>query len=141
MNRSETRENAFRLLYSFQLIKDLDYKEQLEIYINEENITDKDAVKYITDIVEGIKKNDKEIEDVISQNIKEEWTIDRINKVNLTNDSTVKVTSGDVVIGETNDIYIDAHVVSGDVKVNTNNRKSDYELKINTTSGDIIVNN
>ncbi len=84
MNRSETRENAFRLLYSFQLIKDLDYKEQLEIYINEENITDKDAVKYITDIVEGIKKNDKEIEDVISQNIKEEWTIDRINKVNLT---------------------------------------------------------
>ena len=84
MNRSETRENAFRLLYSFQLIKDLDYKEQLEIYINEENISDKDAVKYITDIVEGIKKNDKEIEDVISQNIKEEWTIDRINKVNLT---------------------------------------------------------
>ena len=84
MNRSETRENAFRLLYSFQLIKDLDYKEQLEIYINEENITYKDAVKYITDIVEGIKKNDKEIEDVISQNIKEEWTIDRINKVNLT---------------------------------------------------------
>ena len=65
----------------------------------------------------------------------------KINKVNLTNDSTVKVTSGDVVIGETNDIYIDAHAVSGDVKVNTNNRKSDYELKINTTSGDIIVNN
>ena len=36
MNRSETRENAFRLLYSFQLIKDLDYKEQLEIYLKEE---------------------------------------------------------------------------------------------------------
>ena len=84
MNRSETRENAFRLLYSFQLIKDLDYKEQLEIYLNEENITDKDAVKYITDIVDGIEKNDKKIEDVISQNIKEEWTIERINKVNLT---------------------------------------------------------
>ena len=65
----------------------------------------------------------------------------KINKVNLTNNSTIKVTSGDVVIGETNDIYVDAHVVSGDVKVNTNNRKSDYELKINTTSGDIIVNN
>ena len=65
----------------------------------------------------------------------------KINKVNLTNNSTIKVTSGDVVIGETNDIYVDAHVVSGDVKVNNNNRKSDYELKINTTSGDIIVNN
>lgn len=65
----------------------------------------------------------------------------KINKVNLTKDSSIKVISGDVVISETNDIYIDAHTVSGDTKINTNNRKSDYELKINTTSGDIIVNN
>lgn len=65
----------------------------------------------------------------------------KINKVNLKENSSIKVTSGDVVIGKTNDIYIDAHAISGDTKINTNNRKSDYELKINTTSGDIIVNN
>ena len=65
----------------------------------------------------------------------------KINSVNLTKDSSIKVISGDVVISKTNDIYIDAHAISGDIKVNTNNRKSDYELKINTTSGDIIVNN
>ena len=65
----------------------------------------------------------------------------KINSVNITKDSSIKVISGDVVISKTNDIYIDAHAISGDVKVNTNNRKSDYELKINTTSGDIIVNN
>jgi len=65
----------------------------------------------------------------------------KINSVNLTKDSSIKVISGDVVISKTNDIYIDAHATSGDIKVNTNNRKSDYELKINTTSGDIIVNN
>lgn len=65
----------------------------------------------------------------------------KINKVNLKNNSTIKVISGDVLIGKTNDIYIDAHAVSGDIKVNKNNRKSDYELKIDTTSGDITVNN
>ena len=64
-----------------------------------------------------------------------------INKVNLTKDSTIKTISGDVTIGTTNRIYVDAHTVSGDIKVNTNDRKSDYELKINTTSGDIKVNN
>ena len=84
MNRSETRESAFRLLYSFQLIKDIDYKEQIDLYIGEENITDKDAVSYIKETVEGVVKNDKDIEDIITQNIKEEWTIARINKVNLT---------------------------------------------------------
>ena len=84
MNRSETRESAFRLLYSFQLIKDIDYKEQIDLYIGEENITDKDAVNYIKETVEGVVKNDKDIEDIITQNIKEEWTIARINKVNLT---------------------------------------------------------
>lgn len=84
MNRSETRESAFRLLYSFQLIKDIDYKEQIDLYIGEENITDKDAVSYIKETAEGVVKNDKDIEDIITQNIKEEWTIARINKVNLT---------------------------------------------------------
>ena len=84
MNRSETRESAFRLLYSFQLIKDIDYKEQVDLYIGEENITDKDAISYIKETAEGVVKNDKDIEDIITQNIKEEWTIARINKVNLT---------------------------------------------------------
>ena len=84
MNRSETRESAFRLLYSFQLIKDIDCKEQVDLYIGEENITDKDAISYIKETAEGVVKNDKDIEDIITQNIKEEWTIARINKVNLT---------------------------------------------------------
>lgn len=64
-----------------------------------------------------------------------------IKKLNLTNNSSIKVTSGDIVIGKTNDIYFDAHVTSGDIKINNNSRKADVELKIKTTSGDITVNN
>lgn len=65
----------------------------------------------------------------------------KINSINLTKDSSIKVTSGDINIGKTNDIYIDAHTVSGDVKVDVNNRHAEHELKINTTSGDVIVKN
>ncbi len=65
----------------------------------------------------------------------------KINKVNLNSNSSIGVTSGDVIISKTNDIYIDAHVVTGDTRINTNNRKADVELKIKTISGDIIVNN
>ena len=65
----------------------------------------------------------------------------KIGKLNLTSNSSIGVTSGDVIISKTNDIYIDAHVVSGDTRINTNNRKADVELKVKTISGDIIVNN
>jgi len=64
-----------------------------------------------------------------------------IKSLNLVSNSSIKVISGDVTIGKTNDIYIDTSVVSGDTKINKNNRHADYELKIKTTSGDIIVNN
>lgn len=65
----------------------------------------------------------------------------RIDKINLNSDSSISVVSGDVLIGKTNDIYINTSVVSGDVKVKTNNRHAKNELKIKTTSGDITVNN
>lgn len=64
-----------------------------------------------------------------------------ISRLNIDSNSSISVTSGDILIGETNDIYIDTSVVSGDVKVNKNNRHAKYELKIKTTSGDIKVNN
>ena len=64
-----------------------------------------------------------------------------INNVLLDSDSSIKVTSGDVTIGKTNDLYIDTSVISGDVKVNVNNRHAKNELKIKTTSGDITVKN
>ena len=64
-----------------------------------------------------------------------------VRGLNLTSNSSIKAISGDVTIGDTNDIYVDTSVISGDVKVNNNNRHAKYELKIKTTSGDISVNN
>jgi len=65
-----------------------------------------------------------------------------INNLILTTDSNIKVTSGDVTIfNASDDIYYNTHVISGDIKVNNNNRHANNELTINTKSGDITVKN
>lgn len=85
--------------------------------------------------------------DINVASVNSKLTIETISgDVNIANllldsDSSIKVTSGDVTIGKTNDIYINTSIVSGNVKVNRNNRHAKNELSIKTTSGDIKVNN
>ena len=73
-----------RLLYSLQISKDIDIDEQIKIFLEEEEITDKDAISYIENIIKGVKENEKDIEEKIEQNIKADWTISRISKIDLT---------------------------------------------------------
>ena len=84
MKRTVAREQAFRLLYSLQLIEEKDLEEQLELFFEENNIDDKDAVDYIRDIIIGTNNNNSEIEKAISENIKSDWDITRISKIDLT---------------------------------------------------------
>ena len=84
MKRSEAREQAFKLLYSLQLIEDKDIEEQLNLFLEENNIVDKNAIEYIKDVITGTNKNNSEIEKIISENIKPDWDITRISKIDLT---------------------------------------------------------
>ena len=84
MNRSKTREESFKLLYSMQISKNADVDEQIKIFLDEEEITDKDATSYIEDTIKGIMENNEDIEEKIKQNIKDDWTISRISKIDLT---------------------------------------------------------
>ena len=84
MNRRETREAAFKLLYSLQVLNDIDVKEQISIYLIEEEITDKQAVEYISQTVYQVCENNNELEAQIKENIKSDWTIARISKIDLT---------------------------------------------------------
>lgn len=81
MKRTETREQAFRLIYSSQIQKDID-EEQINIFIEENNLGEEEA-NYIKNIFEGIKENKEEIEKLISSNLKEKWSMDRISKIDL----------------------------------------------------------
>lgn len=64
-----------------------------------------------------------------------------IDEVILNQDSSIKNDLGNIKIGFTNEIYIDATTDLGKVKINENNKKSDITLKIENDCGDIIVNN
>ena len=55
MKRTETREQAFRLIYSSQIQKDMD-EEQINIFIEENNLGEEEA-EYIKNIFYGIKEN------------------------------------------------------------------------------------
>lgn len=81
MKRTETREQAFRLIYSSQIQKDMD-EEQINIFIEENNLGEEEA-EYIKNIFYGIKENKEEIEKLISSNLKEKWSMDRISKIDV----------------------------------------------------------
>lgn len=84
MNKSKAREAAFKLLYSLQIMSESNIEEQIELFIKDEEIDDKEAIKFITDIIEGTAQNNNDIEEQIKQNIKQDWTISRISKIDLT---------------------------------------------------------
>lgn len=83
MNRSEIREQAFKLIYSLEIQKKEILEEQIELYIENNDITDKNAIDYIKDAVFGIEKNKEVIKEKIEKNLKTDWKIDRISKIDL----------------------------------------------------------
>ena len=85
MNRTLMRENAFRLLYSLEVQKnkDLNIEEQINLYVESNQLTDQEAIEYIKDVITGVEKNKTEIKALIESNLKSNWKIDRISKIDL----------------------------------------------------------
>ena len=83
MNRTDMRDNAFKLIYSLEIQKAENIQEQIDLYFESNNIKDEEAKKYITDAILGIQKNQQEILNDIEKNLKEEWKLNRISKMDL----------------------------------------------------------
>lgn len=82
MNRSAVRELAFKAMYGMEVQKEYD-KEQLNLFISENNLEDKQAIQYLNSIFDGVEAHNDEIIGLISENLKKDWTVQRISKVNL----------------------------------------------------------
>ncbi len=82
MSRSQARELAFKLQYQAEIQKVIS-KEDIDIFIENNDIKSKETVKYLNDVILGIKSNRANILDLISKNLKSDWTIERISKINL----------------------------------------------------------
>ena len=83
MNRSTMREEAFKVIYSLEIQKETDKKEQIGLYIESNHIESEEAKKYIEDAILGIEKNIEEIDNLIKINLRENWKIERISKIDL----------------------------------------------------------
>ena len=69
MNRSAIREQAFKLIYSLDIQKNENLEEQIELYIENNKITEKRAKEYIKESVKGIEKNKQNILELIEKHM------------------------------------------------------------------------
>ena len=83
MKRSAIRELAFQLIYSLEIQKPEDLGEQIELYLECNDVEEDEAKEYIKDAIFGIKENIQEIQKLIEKNLKADWKIDRISKIDL----------------------------------------------------------
>lgn len=82
MNRSRMREFAFQLVYQVEIQK-VKEADTIDIFCENNQINDDETKEYITNIINGIAENEKEINELISKNLKSDWKIERITKINL----------------------------------------------------------
>lgn len=83
MDRSSIRELAFKLIYSIEIQKTTEIKEAIELYIEANEINSTNAQKYIQDVALGIEEYKKDIDNEIEKNLKAEWKLERISKIDL----------------------------------------------------------
>ena len=82
MQRTAMRELAFKLIYGIEVQKEVS-DEQLDLFVEDNEITDEKVVKYLKDIKDGLTEYKEEIDSLISNNLKENWSLNRISKINL----------------------------------------------------------
>ena len=82
MKRTQARELAFQLLYSTEIQKEME-EEQVELFMQENEVKSNSQIEYIQTVFTGIKANQEEIITLISNNLKEKWSMNRISKIDL----------------------------------------------------------
>lgn len=81
MNKSAIREIVFKLLYSLEAQKDAG-QEEIELFLND-NVIEEKVKEQIKQEVEGIIGDNEQIKNLISKNLKSDWKIERISKVDI----------------------------------------------------------
>lgn len=76
-----------------------------------------------------------------SLDIKDDCGDIKIASIIINKDSIIHNSLGDIKIGSTNEIFIDAKTNLGDTKINNNYHKSDIVLKVTNSLGDIEIEN
>ena len=81
MNKSNLREEIFKLVYSLEDQKE-DESSQIDLYLENSELSDKEKGKIKEEVCKIIDLKE-DIENQISKNLKSGWSIERISKVNI----------------------------------------------------------
>ncbi len=83
MQRSAMRELAFKLIYGLEVQKENGNFEQVDIFVESNDITDEKVIAYLREMQKGLLENTSEINSLIENNLKENWSLTRVSKINL----------------------------------------------------------
>lgn len=81
MNKSILREEIFKLVYSLEVQK-TGSVEQVDLYLENIEMPEKDK-NNIKSVVLKIIELDLNLKDQVSKNLKSEWKVDRVSKINM----------------------------------------------------------
>ena len=82
MNRKAIRDLAFKFLYSIEIQKEYS-DDNLKLFLENNEIDDEEAIEYITNTTKGVESNIEKINELIKANLKKDWDIKRISKIDL----------------------------------------------------------
>jgi len=83
MQRSAMRELAFKLIYGIEMQNNEPDLEQVDIFMESNEVEDETVKEYLQDIQKGLQENYDEINELIEKNLKENWSLNRVSKINL----------------------------------------------------------
>lgn len=95
MNKSNLREEIFKLVYSLEVQKE-DESSQIDLYLENSELSDKEKEKIKEEVCKIIDLKE-DIENQISKNLKSGWSIERISKVNI---SILRIAIYEMVYGK-----------------------------------------
>ena len=81
MNKSEIREEMFKLIYSLEVQKSEDLN-QIDVFLDNGDFKEVEKNKIKEDVLKIISL-ESEISEEISKNLKSDWNISRISKINM----------------------------------------------------------
>ena len=82
MNKSTIREITFKLLYSLEIQKSYE-DEDIELFFEDIELESNNIKEQIKKEIEDIIKNNDSLIEQISNNLKSDWKLERISKVNI----------------------------------------------------------
>ncbi|MFR5190974.1 MAG: transcription antitermination factor NusB, partial [Clostridia bacterium] len=69
-------------LYSVEVQKEIE-EEQIQLFLEENAIEEEEQINYIKETFQGVQEHKETIEQLIANNLKENWTMQRIAKIDL----------------------------------------------------------